>query len=258
MAISKAMKTEPASSQTPTIDITMQHIESASRNDQRLLRTRVAQREQYRCAITKVFDSARVGKLQSERRFREIPPGANSDMAAAHIVPFSLNKLNDKVISSPEITNAARTWDMLPSWTRIDLKTLVGSNINSPTNAIYMTVTEHTRFGRFEFYLDKEAYPDIPNKYKVRMPRQGARLSNGSLDSEVDVEFPTLEASSVEPPNPEYLKIHAAFAKVLHLCGAAEYIESVERDAETEGTLRMDGETDFASYLRSKIPVTVH
>ncbi|KAH8997209.1 hypothetical protein EDB86DRAFT_937136 [Lactarius hatsudake] len=256
LAIYKAMKTEPASSQTTTIDETMQHIESASRNDQRLLRTRVAQREQYRCAITKVFDSARVRKLQSERRFGEIPPGANSDMAAAHIVPFSLNKFNDKVISSPEITNAARTWDMLQSWTRIDSKTLVGSNINSPTNAIYMTVTEHSMFGRFEFYLEKEAYPDIPNKYKVRMARQGSTLSNGSVDS--DVEFPTLEVSSVEPPNPICLKIHAAFAKVLHLCGAAEYIESVERDAETEGTLRLDGETDFASYLRSKIPIIVH
>ncbi|KAH8977168.1 hypothetical protein EDB86DRAFT_3169705 [Lactarius hatsudake] len=226
----------------------MQHIESASRNDQRLLRTQVAQREKYRCAITKVFDIARVRKLQTERRFGEIPPGAKSDMATAHIVPFSLNKFDDFVISRPEITNAARTWDMLQSWTRIDLKTLVGSNINSPMNAIYMTTTEHTMFRRFEFYLDKESYPDIPNKYK--------HLSNGSLDS--DVEFPTLEVSSVEPPNPNCLKIHAAFAKVLHLCGVAEYIESVEMDAETEGTLRLDGETDFGSYLRSKIPVMAH
>ncbi|KAH8993056.1 hypothetical protein EDB86DRAFT_2830278 [Lactarius hatsudake] len=225
LAIYKAMKTVPASSQTPTVDITMQHIESASRNDQRLLRTQVAQREKYRCAITKVFDIARVRKLQTERRFGEIPPGAKSDMATAHIVPFSLNKFDDFVISRPEITNAARTWDMLQSWTRIDLKTLVGSNINSPMNAIYMTTTEHTMFRRFEFYLDKESYPDIPNKYKVRMVRQGSTLSNGSLDS--DVEFPTLEVSSVEPPNPNCLKIHAAFAKVLHLCGVAEYIETL-------------------------------
>ncbi|KAH9033502.1 hypothetical protein EDB85DRAFT_1951170, partial [Lactarius pseudohatsudake] len=42
LAISKAMKTEPASSQTPTIDVTMQHIESASRKDQRRLRTQVS------------------------------------------------------------------------------------------------------------------------------------------------------------------------------------------------------------------------
>ncbi|KAH9171033.1 hypothetical protein EDB89DRAFT_1973712 [Lactarius sanguifluus] len=258
MAISKAMKTEPASSQTPTIDITMQHIESAPRKDQRRLRTQVAQREQYRCTITKIFDRARTKKLQEERRFDEIPREPTVKMQAAHIIPFLLNKFDDRVINSPEITSAARTWDMLQSWTRIDFKTLVGSNINSPMNAIYMTSIEHDMFGRFEFYLDKEAYPDIPHKYKVRMPRQGAILSNGSLDSEVDVEFPTLEASSVEPPNPDYLKIHAAFAKVLHLCGAAEYIERIERGAETEGTLHLDGETDFASYLRSKIPLIVH
>ena len=34
--------------------------------------------------------------------------------------------------------------------------TLVGSNINSPTNAIYMTTAENTAFGSFKFYLDKD------------------------------------------------------------------------------------------------------
>jgi hypothetical protein len=85
------------------------------------------------------------------------------------------------------------------------------------------------------------------------MPRSHTRLSNGL--HEVDVEFPTLEESTVEPPNPTYLKAHAAFAKVLHLSGASQYIESVERDAEMEGTLRPDGKMDFASYLRSKIAI---
>jgi hypothetical protein len=66
---------------------------------------------------------------------------------------------------------------------------------------------------------------------------------------EVDVLFRTLEESSVEPPNPQYLKVHAAFAKVLHLCRAAEHMYDVERDAEMEGTLRLNGETDFGSYL---------
>jgi len=174
-------------------------------------------------------------------------------MEAAYIIPFMLNNFDDNAIDSPAITNTARTWDMLRSWTRINFETLVGPNINSPKDAIYMTKTEHVAFGRFKFYLDKEAYPDTPNKYKVRMSRAGKRLSNGSC--EVDVEFRTLEESSVEPPNPDYLKVHAAFAKVLHLCGAAEYIESVERDAEMKGTLRLNGETDFASYLRSKLAV---
>jgi hypothetical protein len=42
LAVSKARKTEPASSQIPTIDITTGHIESASRKDQSLLRAKVS------------------------------------------------------------------------------------------------------------------------------------------------------------------------------------------------------------------------
>ncbi len=39
-------------------------------------------------------------------------------------------------------------------------------------------------------------------------------MSNGK--SEADVEFRTLEDSSIEPPNPDFLNVHAAFAKVLY------------------------------------------
>jgi hypothetical protein len=78
------------------------------------------------------------------------------------------------------------------------------------------------------------------------MVREPTRLSNGSR--EVDVEFPTLEESSDEPPNPDYLRVHTSFAKVLHLSGAADYIERVERDAEMEGTLHLDGKTDIVSF----------
>jgi hypothetical protein len=99
-------------------------------------------------------------------------------MEAAHIIPFSLNKFNDNVISSPEIVRsmiisptvtshgtlsrlhiqkaAAFTWEMLRAWTLLDFKTLIGSNINSSSNVIYMTGSDHSSFGRFMFYLDKE------------------------------------------------------------------------------------------------------
>jgi hypothetical protein len=80
------------------------------------------------------------------------------------------------------------------------------------------------------------------------------RFSNGA--NELDVEFPTREESSVEPPNPYYLKVHAAFANVLQLCEAVDYIWEIERGAEMEimgGTLRSNGETDFSSFLRSKL-----
>ncbi|KAH8995217.1 hypothetical protein EDB86DRAFT_1182462 [Lactarius hatsudake] len=217
LAISKAIKTEPASSQTPTIDTTVQHIESASPT----LRAKVALRERYHCAITKAFDQARARKLSKEGRVEEVPNKVGQlPKEVAHIIPL-LNEFDDQLISSLEIT-----WDMLRSWTQIDFRTLIGPNIDSPANAIYMTTVEHATFGHFEFYLDKEAFPDIPNKYKVRMSQDGRFLTNGSREG--DVEFPTLEESSVEPPNPDCLKVHAAFAEVLHLCGVAQYMESVD------------------------------
>jgi hypothetical protein len=71
------------------------------------------------------------------------------------------------------------------------------------------------------------------------MCRKRCRFSNGSL--ELDVEFPTREESSVEPPNPDYLRVHAAFANVLHLCGAAAYIWKIEMDAQMKGLCAQTG-----------------
>jgi hypothetical protein len=45
---------------------------------------------------------------------------------------------------------------MLECWTQIDFRKLVGTKISSPTNAIYMSKEEHSNFGEFVFYLDKE------------------------------------------------------------------------------------------------------
>lgn len=53
------------------------------------------------------------------------------------------------------------------------------------------------------------------------------------LLTNVDVKLRTRDESSVESPNPDYLniKIHIAFAKVLHIC-----VGESERMLKTEGT----------------------
>jgi len=58
---------------------------------------------------------------------------------------------------------------------------------------------------------------------------QLAVLTNGK--QETNVEFRSLAQSGVEPPNPTSIRTHTAFAKLLNLCGAGQYLESVERDA---------------------------
>ncbi|EGO02394.1 hypothetical protein SERLA73DRAFT_178312 [Serpula lacrymans var. lacrymans S7.3] len=56
-----------------------------------------------------------------------------------------------------KLTDAVRTWEMLQSWTQINIQKIDESGVSSPANAIYMTTTEHASFGRYSIYLDKEA-----------------------------------------------------------------------------------------------------
>ncbi|KAJ7799932.1 hypothetical protein B0H14DRAFT_3885845 [Mycena olivaceomarginata] len=251
--VSFALLTEPTSSQTPTIDTTVQHIEGADRSEQAKLRDLITEREQHRCAITGAFDLSFVTELLQQGREQEIPDVPQLRMEAAHVIPFLLNDFDNNPGVTLQIKDAARTWDMLQSWTNVDFRKLVGSKINSPANAIFMTAEEHHSFGRYH-KLTSLQYPDSPNKYQARMVQSGRRFSNGKVST--DVQF--REVGGIDPPDPQFLKIHAAFSRVLNLCGAAEYLESVERNAESGMTLRMDGTTDFGSLLLCRLPIAAH
>ncbi|KAH9074124.1 hypothetical protein EDB83DRAFT_2515891 [Lactarius deliciosus] len=253
LAASVAINSEPRTGQA-TYPYFNWDSEPASPDDQCILRDNVGRREQYRCAVTKRFDRVRALKLIRERRAGEIPrKQAQYLMEAAHIIPSLIDSFDDKDIHGPGLTNSARTLDMFQSWTKVDLRTL-GSTLNSPTNAIYMTIDDCSALGHFDFYLDKEAYPDIPTKYKARCIEYALLFTDGS--SEADVEFQTAEESSVEPPNPDYLEVHTAFAKVLNPCRAVRYLGEVERYTERDATLHLNGGTEFASYLLSKLAIT--
>ena len=99
-------------------------------------------------------------------------PSDSRLLEAAHIIPLSLNGFEESRSAEPVGPDfslfksldclvlqhkTAITWDMLRSWTGIDLDKLVGSKINTPENAILMCCEQHLDFGRFEWYLDKDA-----------------------------------------------------------------------------------------------------
>ncbi len=85
------------------------------------------------------------------------------------------------------------------------------------------------------------------------MSRDRADFCLSVPETEVDVEFRTREESPVDPPNPDYLRVHVAIAKVLYLSEAADHMQSVVWEVEYEGALSPNGETDFATYLWSKL-----
>ena len=65
-------------------------------------------------------------------------------------------------------------------------------------------------------------YPDNPNKYKAQGSHSSYRFFYGEVT--VDVEFPAKAESMVKPPDPEIIRIHAAFAHVLSLSGVIDYL----------------------------------
>jgi len=67
---------------------------------------------------------------------------------------FSLSKSLDCLVLQHK---TAITWDMLRSWTGIDLDKLVRSKINTPENAILIYCEQHLGFGCFKWYLNKNA-----------------------------------------------------------------------------------------------------
>jgi len=58
----------------------------------------------------------------------------------------------------------------------------------------------------------------------VRMVQPTFAFANGNVTA--DVEFPA--NTEVPPPNPQFLNVHAAFAKVLACSEVAEYVERIE------------------------------
>ena len=59
---------------------------------------------------------------------------------------------------------------------------------------------------------------------------------------------------TIPPPNPMYIAIHAAFAKVLHLSAAAEYVDALFRDDEELGPVKSNDEVDlFGDSLKTRL-----
>ena len=55
----------------------------------------------------------------------------------------------------------------------------------------------------------------------------------------------------IKPPDPEIIRIHAAFARVLSLSGAIDYFDKVELSAEKLGELSTNGTSDLELLLTS-------
>lgn len=112
-----------------------------------------------------------------------------------------------------------------------------GPKIDSPINALTLTLDYHRLFGEFQIYFEPTG---IRHQYWIDSTEQSPFLR--------DPLFPvtrSLTVSShrtIDPPSPRLLGVHRAITLIMKLSGAGEYIERVLRDIE-ELDVKEDGST---------------
>ncbi|KAJ1299318.1 hypothetical protein OPQ81_000001 [Rhizoctonia solani] len=157
---------------------------------------------------------------------------------AAHIIPFSFG-------SNPE---QAVVWTVLEHFSGMNVAMdLCEQNINRLSNILTLTMHEHQIFGRLSGWL--EAVPDQGHTYRMCSQRRYLEFPQGKV-----VTFTTTR-SEYDLPDPRFIAIHAACAKVLHASGMAEFIDRIIRDLEELKVLAEDGSSDVLFHALSGIAI---
>jgi hypothetical protein len=188
----------------------------------------------------------------------ELEPRGNFQyLEVAHILPHCLTKVasgdEDMVRTNTDACavsltsiqpdskkNVLRILDMFdPGITHL----IDGPNIDSPSNALTLTLENHRLFGEFQIYFEPTGRP---HEYRI------FSVESGVLS---DPYFPVTRVLSRSPtdtinlPSPRLLGIHRAISRIMKLSGAGEYIEQVLRDLE-QVTVDADGSTNLGDIMR--------
>ncbi|TDL26865.1 hypothetical protein BD410DRAFT_472782 [Rickenella mellea] len=126
---------------------------------------------------------------------------------------------------------------MIKNWTGTDIQAIAGDTINDASNAMMLCKNLQDDFGNFLCWFEPSGES---NKYYFNTDR------NIKI-----IQFHDNSNIGIPLPNPTYLAIHAAFAKVFDASGAGMYIDGVFRDVERIGVLSSDGLSDVITLLNS-------
>ena len=122
-----------------------------------------------------------------------------------------------------------------------------GANIDRSYNAITLSSGFHRRFGSLQIYF--EAKPGLSHTYTIK-----STILFLTYQPKVPITrslFITPE-HTIDHPMPRLLAIHRACCLILHLSGAAEYVDKVLRDREAS-TAMSDGSTELGIIVGLKL-----
>ncbi|KAG8919217.1 hypothetical protein FRC01_001407 [Tulasnella sp. 417] len=214
-------------------------------------------RDNYRCVVTGAYDG---GTLQKERKSDPTfePPAVPQFTQVAHIFPDSSNQglVGPDGSASKKAEYSATAWAVVERFGLVDVlaESLNGPDIHRVENVLTMSLNAHELFDRLQLWFEAT---DVPNTYNLcsndeanfgfLYPLKSRQVTLTSTDQMIPV------------PNSHYLKIHAACAKVAHLSGAAEYLETILNESEERPVLASDGgSADMLSFLLARTVVAAH
>ncbi|KAG8931471.1 hypothetical protein FRC01_001251 [Tulasnella sp. 417] len=213
--------TQPASSQTPILEATSVEVPKVDARHQPGYRKLLLERHGYKCAVSlDTYDERTPSSVAMPESF------ISRKLHAVHIMPFCLTNYDGP--DSREVP--ANTWNILEDWAGISSATLSGKKINDLSNLILMSAEVHEDFGSFRFWLEPTTRP---HTYSLHLQERQIRFQWAS-----SISFSDQSDRGLPLPMPEFLAIHAAFAKVFHDTGAGRYIDHVWWDAEESGVLK--------------------
>ncbi|CAE6460738.1 hypothetical protein ACGC1H_005326 [Rhizoctonia solani] len=188
-------------------------------------------RDNYRCLLTGTVD-VRVysdsPQLQEQLATGPLPPLGTTE--CCHILPQFIGQNISH--HSGRRNNAANVWTVVQAYGGIPSEQVNGPGIHHLRNILTLRSDIHNVFDQLLLWLDP--VEGQANTYNVRR------------------KFPTLCYPEVPPivsfspdsglptPDPQYLALHAACARVVHLSGAAEAIDSYLRNAQRKKVLSHD------------------
>ncbi|KAJ2922052.1 hypothetical protein H1R20_g15045, partial [Candolleomyces eurysporus] len=187
-------------------------------------------RDRYRCVITGDYDLASLNKCpELVEEAGPKPSWGVTELCHIFSALTSVNLENgDKRIYAATAYAIAESF----GYTTIQ-QDLNGEKIHRLENVMTMRSDFHTLFHGLALWLVQVG----KDTYKVETSNQVVNQSHGGREVKFTMENP----EELPVPSPQYLALHAACAKVAHLSGAAEYIETILRDAEEIPVLAADG-----------------
>ncbi|KAF8879585.1 hypothetical protein BD779DRAFT_1146539 [Infundibulicybe gibba] len=205
---------------TPPLQVTLMNYTEAKQ--------KVLIRDNHRCLLTGRLDgiSLEAGSV-ADNGF------ITASTRAAHIFDWSIN---DDLDTNDKLRHAESIRVMLGRFGNINTDELKGANAHRLQNILTLDSSVHEWFGQLKVWLERR--PEDPDNY-YRPAATKPFLLRGIP---AGIQLATPDPASYPLPDPRYIAVHAACARVAHLSGAGEYLDIVSR--EVEGITVDDGSGD--------------